>query len=127
MQLENIYSNSYISMAIFILIGILLPIIAIEIVARFLRPSNPTEAKITTYESGLDPTGDARVQFNVRYYLYALLFVVFDVEAIFLYPWAVAFDDLNKLSAFALIEMLIFVFMLIIGLAYAWKKKVFTW
>ncbi|MGD9677944.1 MAG: NADH-quinone oxidoreductase subunit A [Vulcanibacillus sp.] len=125
--MEQLYSNSYISMAIFIMIGILLPLIAIEIVARFLRPSNPTESKITTYESGIEPTGDARVQFNVRYYLYALLFVVFDVEAVFLYPWAVAFDDLSKLSAFALIEMVIFIFMLIIGLAYAWKKKVFTW
>lgn len=127
MQLENIYSNSYISMAIFILIGILLPLIAIEIVARYLRPKNPSVSKMTTYESGLDPIGDARVQFNVRYYLYALLFVVFDVETIFLYPWAVAFDDLIQFSAFALIEMLIFVFMLVIGLAYAWKKKVFTW
>ncbi len=125
--MEQIYSNSYISMAIFILIGILLPIVAIEIVARLLRPKNPTESKMTTYESGLDPIGDARVQFNIRYYLYALLFVVFDVEAVFLYPWAVAFEDLSQLSAFALIEMVIFIFMLIIGLAYAWKKKVFTW
>lgn len=125
--MEQIYSNSYISMAIFITIGILLPVVAIELVARILRPSNPTENKITTYESGIEPTGDARVQFNVRYYLYALLFVVFDVESVFLYPWAVAFDDLSQLSAFALIEMVIFIFMLIIGLAYAWKKKVFTW
>ena len=75
--MEQIYSNSYISMAIFITIGILLPVVAIELVARILRPSNPTESKITTYESGIEPTGDARVQFNVRYYLYALLFVVF--------------------------------------------------
>lgn len=125
--MEQIYSNSYISMSIFILIGILLPIVAIEIVARLLRPKNPHESKLITYESGIDPTGDARVQFNIRYYLYALLFVVFDVEAVFLYPWAVAFNDLSQFSAFALIEMVIFIFMLIIGLAYAWKKKVFTW
>jgi NADH-quinone oxidoreductase subunit A len=64
------------------------------------------------------------VQFNVRYYIFALMFVIFDVETVFLYPWAVAYD---KLGIFALIEMSIFVFMLIIGLVYAWKKKVLKW
>lgn len=67
------------------------------------------------------------VQFNIRYYLYALLFVIFDVESVFLYPWAVAFGNLLENSIFVLIEMVIFIFMLLIGLVYAWKKKVFTW
>jgi NADH-quinone oxidoreductase subunit A len=64
------------------------------------------------------------VQFNVRYYIFALMFVIFDVETVFLYPWAVAYE---KLGIFALIEMLIFVLMLLVGLVYAWKKKVLKW
>ena len=122
--MDHIYGNSYLSMTVFLLLGIALPFLTIWIIGPFLRPHNPTKEKITTYESGLEPTGDAMVQFNVRYYLFALLFVVFDVETVFLYPWAVAFD---KLGLFSLIEMTIFVFMLVIGLAYAWKKKVLKW
>lgn len=122
--MDHIYSNSYLVMAIFLLLGILLPILTIWIIGPILRPHKPTKEKNTTYESGLEPTGDAMVQFNVRYYLFALLFVIFDVETVFLYPWAVAFDHLGL---FALIEMSIFIFMLAIGLAYAWKKKVLTW
>ena len=122
--MDHIYGNSYLSMTVFLLLGIALPFLTIWIIGPFLRPHNPTKEKITTYESGLEPTGDAMVQFNVRYYLFALLFVVFDVETVFLYPWAVAFD---KLGLFSLIEMTIFVVMLVIGLAYAWKKKVLKW
>lgn len=122
--MDHIYSNSYLVMAIFLLLGILLPILTIWIIGPLLRPHKPTKEKNTTYESGLEPIGDAMVQFNVRYYLFALLFVIFDVETVFLYPWAVAFD---YLGTFALIEMSIFIFMLALGLAYAWKKKVLTW
>ena len=122
--MNNIYGNSYFVMSIFLLLGIFLPVLTVWLVGPFLRPHKPSKEKNTTYESGLEPTGDAMVQFNVRYYLFALLFVVFDVETVFLYPWAVAY---NKLTAFALIEMFIFVFMLVVGLVYAWKKKVLTW
>ncbi|MFV9510413.1 NADH-quinone oxidoreductase subunit A [Tepidibacillus sp. LV47] len=122
--MDYIYSNSYLSMSIFLLLGIALPFLTIWLIGPILRPHNPTKEKMTTYESGLEPTGDAMVQFNVRYYLFALLFVVFDVETVFLYPWAVAF---NKLGLFSLIEMTIFIFMLVLGLAYAWKKKVLKW
>ena len=72
----------------------------------------------------MEPFSDSRVQFHVRYYIFALMFVIFDVETVFLYPWAVAYDELGL---FALIEMLIFVVMLVIGLIYAWKKKVLKW
>jgi len=122
--MDQIYSNSYLVMSVFLLLGIFLPFASLWIIGPLLRPNNPTPEKNTTYESGLEPTGDAMVQFNVKYYLFALLFVVFDVETVFLYPWAVAYD---KLTAFALIEMVIFIFMLAVGLAYAWKKKVLTW
>lgn len=100
-----------------------MPIAALTL-GRFLRPHKPEEAKYTTYESGIEPFHDSRIQFNLGYYIFALMFVIFDVETIFLYPWAVAYD---KLGIFALIEMLIFVIMLVIGLVYAWKKKVLKW
>jgi len=122
--MDFVYGNSYLTVSIFIGLGIFLPLLTIWIIGPFLRPHNPTPGKISTYESGIEPIGDARVQFNVRYYLYALLFVVFDVETVFLYPWAVAFD---KLGLFSLIEMTIFIFMLVVGLVYAWKKKVLRW
>ena len=80
------------------------------------------------YESGIDPYQQSWLQFNVRYYMFALLFVIFDVETVFLYPWAVAYDVLRSdIGLFILLEMGIFVFLLIIGLIYAWKKKVLEW
>ncbi len=123
MDTLNIYQNNYLIVFVFLLLGVLLPVVALFI-GKLLRPYKPSESKYTTYESGLEPFGDSRVQFNVRYYIFALMFVIFDVETVFLYPWAVAYE---KLGIFALIEMLIFVFMLIIGLIYAWKKKVLKW
>ncbi|MFE7063683.1 NADH-quinone oxidoreductase subunit A [Sutcliffiella sp. NPDC057660] len=123
MNLLNLYQNNYLIVVVFLALGVLLPVVALAI-GRLLRPHKPTAAKQTTYESGIDPFHDSRVQFNVRYYIFALLFVIFDVETVFLYPWAVAYE---KLGIFALIEMLIFVVMLLIGLIYAWKKKVLKW
>ncbi|MFD2672064.1 NADH-quinone oxidoreductase subunit A [Marinicrinis sediminis] len=117
------YVNHYVIVTIFLTLGILLPIAALT-VGRLLRPNRPTEEKQTTYESGNEPVGTAEIRFNARYYLYALMFVIFDVETVFLYPWAVAYD---WLGLFALIEMLIFVALLVVGLIYAWKKKVFQW
>lgn len=118
-----VYSNNYVLVAIFIALGIMLPIVALTL-GRFLRPHKPTAEKQTTYESGNVPVGESQVRFNIRYYLFALMFVIFDVETVFLYPWAVAYDFLGL---FALIEMLIFVALLIVGLLYAWKKKVLQW
>ncbi len=123
MDLFNLYQNNYLIVTVFLCLGIILPIVALFL-GKLLRPYKPSEAKYTTYESGIEPLQDSRVQFNVRYYMFALLFVIFDVETVFLYPWAVAY---NKLGIFALVEMLIFVFMLLIGLIYAWKKKVLKW
>ncbi|MEC1154424.1 NADH-quinone oxidoreductase subunit A [Cytobacillus horneckiae] len=123
MDLWNVYQNNYLIVLAFLSLGILLPVVALFL-GKLLRPYKPNENKYTTYESGIDPFHDSRVQFTVRYYMFALLFVIFDVETVFLYPWAVAYE---KLGIFALIEMLIFVFMLLIGLIYAWKKKVLKW
>ncbi|PLT35862.1 NADH-quinone oxidoreductase subunit A [Bacillus sp. V5-8f] len=119
----HIYKNNYLIVFVFLCLGILLPIVAL-LIGKLLRPYKPGEEKYTTYESGIDPFHDSRVQFNVHYYIFGLMFVIFDVETVFLYPWAVAYE---KLGIFALIEMLIFVFLLLIGLVYAWRKKVLKW
>lgn len=118
------YWNGYLFVVLFILLGILLPVGALWLLGPLLRPNKPNAAKVTTYESGVTPVGDAHVRYNARYYLFALMFVVFDVEILFLYPWAVSF---HKLGLFALTEMLIFIVMLVIGLIYAWRKKVLEW
>lgn len=123
MDLLNLYQNNYLVVAAFLILGVFLPVTALT-AGRFLRPNRPNEAKQTTYESGVDPIGGSWVRFNVRYYIFALLFVIFDVETVFLYPWAVAYEHLGL---FALIEMLIFVVLLLVGLIYAWKKKVLRW
>lgn len=119
----NLYENSYLFVAIFFILGLLLPILSLA-AGRFLRSRKPSTEKGTTYESGIEPFQESWVQFNVRYYIFALLFVIFDVETVFLYPWAVAY---KRLGIFALVEMLIFIVMLLIGLIYAWKKKVLKW
>lgn len=89
-----------------------------------LRPKKPSREKETTYECGLDTEGPTWIQFKVSYFLYALIFVAFDVETVFLFPWAVAF---KSLGLFALIEMFIFIAILAIGLWYAWKKGALEW
>lgn len=119
----EMYTNNYVLVAIFVILGIMLPVVALTF-GRLLRPNKPTEEKLTTYESGNEPFMESHVRFNIRYYLFALMFVIFDVETVFLYPWAVAY---NQLGLFALVEMLIFVALLVVGLIYAWKKKVLQW
>lgn len=118
------YWNGYLFVIIFILLGILLPVGALWLLGPLLRPNKPSKAKVTTYESGAEPFGDAHVRYHARYYLFALMFVVFDVEILFLYPWAASY---HKLGLFGLVEMLLFIFMLVIGLIYAWRKKVLEW
>ena len=91
----------------------------------FLRPKNPSPAKSRTYECGLDTEGPTWVQFKISYYLYALIFVVFDVEVVFLYPWAASFKTTASALPFA--EMGIFIGVLALGIWYAWKKGAFEW
>jgi len=89
-----------------------------------IRPQSPDPIKEDTYECGVETEGTAWVQFNFRYYYYALLFVIFDVEAVFLYPWAVSFE---KVAVAGFIEVMTFVIVLLIGLAYAWRKNALEW
>ncbi len=92
--------------------------------SSLVRPSRPQPQKYLTYESGVDPVGDGWSQSQIRYYIFALLFVMFDVEAVFIFPWAVR---LEVLGVFGLVEMLIFIFILALGLVYAWRKGVLRW
>ncbi len=115
--------RSYLTVAIFGGLGVLLVGVLLG-AGSLLRPSKPTEEKLTTYESGVDATGDMWSQSNIRYYVFALLFVLFDVEAVFIFPWAVR---LEAYGVFGLIEMAIFIFILVLGLAYAWRKGVLKW
>jgi NADH-quinone oxidoreductase subunit A len=89
-----------------------------------LRPSRHSEEKLTTYECGETPVGNAWVQFNIRFYVFALIFVVFDVEAVFLLPWATVFRELGPLAYF---EGLVFIAILVVALAYVWRKGDLEW
>lgn len=90
----------------------------------FLRPKKPNPLKLETYECGVQTVGDAWVQFRAQYYIFALIFVLFDVEAVFLFPWAVAY---NQLGLYAVIEMALFLLLLLGGLLYAWRKGALEW
>lgn len=119
--------ESYLMVAVFFALGIALPVVALTM-GRFLRPNRPTAAKGLSYESGADPIGDSWIQFHARYYLYALLFVVFDVGAVFLFPWAVSYDVIHSEIGLPILGiMAIFLLFLTVGLIYAWKNKVLEW
>ena len=113
----------YAVLGAFLIIGLILPV-ATMVGATLLSPKKPNEIKNATYECGLETIGDSWVQFKVQYYIYALIFVVFDIEVVFLYPWAVAY---NQLGIFALVEGFIFAGILIAGLLYAWRKGALAW
>jgi NADH-quinone oxidoreductase subunit A len=100
-----------------LLISVLLGLIRV-------RPRAPNPIKSDTYECGMETEGDTWVQFNFRYYFFALLFVIFDIEAVFLYPWAVAF---RQVKLFGFVEALIFVAILVVGYLYAWRKRALEW
>jgi len=93
-------------------------------ISEFITPTKKGPEKLTSYESGIEPVGEAYIQFQIRYYMFALVFVVFDVETVFLYPWAMSFYDSGILS---FIEALIFILILIFGLLYAWQKGALEW
>ncbi len=115
--------NEYLAVFIFLVIALGFTVAGL-VTAFLVRNSNPNYEKETTYECGEDPVGGAWIQFNMRYYFFAILFVIFDVEVIFLFPWAVVF---RELGLFAFIEMSLFLGILIVGLAYCWKKGHLKW
>ncbi len=117
------YAQQYAFVGILTLVAIgfgLAPIV----LAKFVAPKKPGASKQAAYECGLESTGDPWVQFRVQYYVYALLFVIFDVEVIFIYPWALVWKDLGPV---VFVEMVLFLAILAVGLIYAWKKGVLEW
>lgn len=110
---------------ILVFIGIAIAFGAVSLLAGWLvRPSHPYRAKLAPYESGSPLFQDARVQFPMRYYIIAMLFVIFDIEIVFMFPWAVAF---NNLGLVGLVEMVVFIGILVVGFWYAWKKGALEW
>ena len=107
----------------FLLISAAVPVLAL-LTNKIISPKSKPGERELTYESGMEPIGGAWIQFNIRYYMFALVFVIFDVETVFLYPWAVAF---HKLGLLAFIEALVFISILIIALAYARRKGALEW
>ncbi|MSR07442.1 MAG: NADH-quinone oxidoreductase subunit A [Gemmatimonadetes bacterium] len=97
---------------------------AILVGSHLLSPTRPTAVKSTPYESGMPPLGDTRQRFSVKFYLIAMLFIVFDIETVFMIPWAVTF---RQLGLFGLIEMLVFIVILLVGYVYAWKRGALEW
>ena len=120
--------SDYLFVLVILVVGVAFPLGAIVTSWIFgplrIRPQRDDPNKLKTYECGFDTVGPSWIQFNFRYYSYALLFVVFDIETVFLYPWAVY---LRQLGLFGLIEMAVFMAILAIGLVYAWKKGALRW
>ena len=113
----------YIPIAIFFFIALLVPV-ALLAVSRLLQRRVFEREKLMPYECGVEPIGDARERFSVRFYIVAMLFLVFDVETVFLFPWAVIYD---RLALFGLTEMLVFIGILVVGYYYAWRKGALEW
>ncbi|HEV8538903.1 MAG TPA: NADH-quinone oxidoreductase subunit A [Bacteroidota bacterium] len=115
--------ESYIPIGLLILIAIGFAVVMAK-ASEWMGPKNPTEQKLTTYESGMEPIRTAHERVSVKYYLVAMMFIIFDIEVVFLYPWAVNFRGLGM---FGLVEMFIFVAILMFGYIYVWKKGALKW
>jgi NADH-quinone oxidoreductase subunit A len=113
----------YIPIIIFFLVAVLVPVALLGL-SRILQRRVFDRDKLMPYECGIDPIGDARERFSVRFYMVAMLFLIFDVETIFLFPWAVIYA---RLALFGLVEMLVFIGILVVGYYYAWHKGAFEW
>jgi len=123
----------YIPLIIFMVMGAIIPIASLAVV-KIIGPLRPTRRKVSVYEGGLMPIRDARIQYSVQYYLFAIVFVIFDVEVLFLYPWIYVYasEFMERFLVFgfmniAVFEMLLFIIVLLVGLVYAIKKEALHW
>ncbi|MHB8618477.1 MAG: NADH-quinone oxidoreductase subunit A [Chloroflexota bacterium] len=114
---------NYIGFGLFVVVAIGFGAVTV-LIAGLIRPKNPNPIKLKPYECGVASVGDARDRFHIRYYVLGMLYLVFDLEVVFLYPWAVQYD---KLGVFGLSEMIVFVAILLIGYFYAWRKGALEW
>jgi NADH:ubiquinone oxidoreductase subunit 3 (subunit A) len=121
------FLTSHSAILVFLVMGI--GFLAMNLVIwRIIRPSRFSEEKLTTYECGENPTGSAWIQFNIRFYVFALIFIIFDVEAVFLLPWAVVFRKLaEEQGLLPYVEGLVFIAVLVVALAYVWRKGDLEW
>ena len=115
--------SPWVFVGLFLFVGAIVPIGAI-VTAWVLGPKRPNPIKQTTYECGIETVGTAWVQFKAQYYIFALVFLIFDVETVFLYPWAV---KLGQLGMYAVLEGILFILILIVGLMYTWRKGMLEW
>jgi len=116
--------SDHATLGVFLLLTLAFPVAAMAGAWLFRVKTTPTQEKLLPYECGVDPKGSGWMRFRVNYFLYALVFLAFDVETIFLYPWAVKFQSLG---IFAFVEMIIFIAILALGLWYAWKEGALQW
>lgn len=114
---------AYIPIALFVLVATGFAVFAL-VFTGLIHPTKYNKVKLEPYECGIEPVTDARDRYSIRYYLVAMLFVIFDVETVFMFPWAVIFD---KLLLFGLLEMLVFISILVVGYVYAWRKGALEW
>jgi len=115
--------ESYLPILIFMLVALSFPLVTLAL-AWFVRPQKPDPVKTAAYECGIEAEGEPRGRYSVRFYVIAVLFVIFDVETIFLFPWAVQY---RVLGLFGLVEMAVFLGILILGYAYAWRRRALEW
>ena len=116
-------SEQWLYIGVFLILAPVFPALAL-VIPRVIAPRKPNSIKSQAYECGIETVGDTWVQFKVQYYVFALVFLIFDVETVFLFPWAVAFDFL---PLFAVLEGVLFILILVGGLVYAWRKGAFEW
>jgi NADH:ubiquinone oxidoreductase subunit 3 (subunit A) len=115
--------NDWIFIGIFLLLAPVFPALAL-VIPRLIAPRKPNPLKSETYECGVETYGETWVQFKAQYYIFALVFLIFDIEIVFLYPWAVAFE---QLPLFAVMEGVLFILILVAGLLYTWRKGILEW
>jgi len=115
--------NEWLYVGLFFIVGLIIPAGAIG-AGWLFGPKKPNPVKQSTYECGIEPVGEGWVQFKAQYYIFALVFLVFDVETVFLFPWAV---KLGQLGMFAVIEGIVFILILVAGLVYTWRKGMLEW
>ena len=121
-------ANPWIAIGALAVVAVAIPMSMI-VMSRLLRPSVPEQGKRAVYESGEIPTGDTRIKFNIQYYMVALLFLVFDIETVLIFPWTVIYQDAvaNVGLADALVPMLVFIGILVVGLGWAWRNGAVKW
>ena len=122
-------AKDFLTVGVFLVVGVAFVVITL-LASCIIRPHKPEGEKLSTYECGEVPFGPAWLQFRVGYYIYALIFLIFDVEAVFVFPWAAAllgFSKNHALAVLGFVDMVIFISVLAVGLVYAWKKGVLEW